>query len=63
LACEPDAAIAGFVQEAYRHHKTIAVTDPAWADALGVVTDGSGVEREPAAFFDALALHRHWDRS
>ena len=63
LACEPDEAIALFVMEADRHHKTLGVTDPAWFDAIGVGPETPGVESEPDAFFAALALHRHWDRT
>ncbi len=63
LACEPDEAIALFVQEAYRHHKTVAVTDAAWVDALGLDPEAPGVEAEPEAFLEALALHRHWART
>jgi catalase len=62
LACEPDAALAAFVQEAYRHHKTVATTDGAWAEALGLDPGAPGVEGAPDGFFSALALHRHWDR-
>ena len=62
LACEPDEATAAFVQEAYRHHKTVAIADVAWAGLLGVDAAAAGVETQPDAFFDALALHRHWDR-
>ena len=62
LACEPDEAIAAFVQEAYRHHKTVAVTDPAWAVLLGVDPEAAGVTSEPEGFFAGLALHRHWER-
>ncbi len=63
LACQPDEATGAFVQEAYRHHKTVACTDPAWTASLGIDPESAGVEAEPEAFFDALALHRHWDRT
>ncbi|WP_426574565.1 catalase [Aquihabitans sp. McL0605] len=62
LACEPDEGTGMFVQEAYRHHKTIAVTDPAWAEPLGIDASAAGVSTGPDDFFDQLALHRHWDR-
>ncbi|MCU1371392.1 MAG: katE [Ilumatobacteraceae bacterium] len=62
LACEPDEAIAAFVQEAFRHHKTVAVTDPAWGEGIGVDPEAEGVEVSPDPFFAALALHRHWNR-
>ena len=62
LACEPDEAIAAFVQEAYRHHKTVGSAESAWADAIGVDPEAPGVTEAPDPFFEALALHRHWDR-
>jgi catalase len=63
LACEPDESIAAFVQEAYRHHKAIGLTDPNWRSAVGINGDAEGVEADPEPFFAALALHRHWNRS
>ena len=62
LAAAPDEAMATFVQEAYRHHKTVAFLDESDADSIGVDPSSAGVEAKPDAFFDALALHRHWDR-
>ncbi len=62
LAAEADEALALFVQEAYRHHKTIGFVDAADPAALGIDTEAAGVADSPGAFFDALARHRHWDR-
>ena len=62
LAATPDEAMALFVQEAYRHHKTIGMVDGADGDALGITADAPGVEDSPGPFFDALARHRHWAR-
>jgi len=62
LAAEPDEAMARFVQEAFRHHKTIAATKPDFAEASGIGPSEAGVAVKPAEFFDALAAHRHWDR-
>ncbi len=62
LAAPADEAMAMFVQEAYRHHKTVGLADPAAGDAIGIDPDGPGVSESPASFFDDLALHRHWDR-
>jgi catalase len=62
LATEPDEAMARFVQEAYRHHKTIGLVDPSWAGPVGVDPTADGVEAGPAEFLEALALHRHWNR-
>jgi len=62
LAAEADEALALFVQEAYRHHKTIGFVDAADPAALGIDTEGAGVADSPDAFFSALARHRHWDR-
>ncbi len=62
LATDPDEAGALFVQEAYRHHKTIALVDEAQQDATGIGLEADGVTRTPEDFFEALALHRHWDR-
>ncbi len=61
LAAEPDDAMGVFVQEAYRHHKTVSLS-PANSAVLGIDVAEAGVETDPEAFFDALALHRHWDR-
>ena len=62
LAATPDDAMALFVQEAYRHHKTIGLVDGSDGDALGIAPGGPGVADSPTTFFDALARHRHWDR-
>jgi catalase len=64
-------AVVTYVQEAYRHHKTIG----AWGDgvdvlaAAGVGTDEAGIEvgdRATKAFARALigglSVHRHWAR-
>jgi catalase len=58
LAAPPDETFALFVQEAYRHHKAIAIADDKAVAALGL----DGVACEPTGFFDVLALHRDWDR-
>ena len=58
----PDAATAVFVQEAFRHHKTIAVIDQSWLAELGIDSDVAGVTISPDDFFTALAEHRHWAR-
>ena len=62
LAADPDEAMAVFVQEAYRHHKTVGLVDVAYSAATGIDTGEVGVEAEPTAYFEALAFHRHWDR-
>ena len=62
LAAAPDAATAAFVQEAFRHHKTIAILDGEWFSALGIEPEQDGVTDRAGEFFDALALHRHWSR-
>ncbi len=63
LAAPPDEAVAVFVQEAYRHHKTVALTDRAYATATGIDPAAPGVTADPDDFLDALALHRHWTRT
>ena len=62
LAAAPDAATAVFVQEAFRHHKTVAILDDDWAAAVGIDPDQDGVTAGADAFFEALAQHRHWSR-
>ncbi|CAN5504536.1 catalase [soil metagenome] len=62
LAADPEQAMAVFTQEAFRHHKTVAILRPAKAEAIGIESELSGVEKEPDGFFAALAMHRHWDR-
>ncbi len=62
LAAEPDETTALFVQEAYRHHKTLAILDVPWAASLGMSFEEPGVTDTHDAFFEDLALHRHWDR-
>jgi catalase len=62
LLAEPDEAMAMFVQEAYRHHKTVGLAPGSGAAVAGVDADSAGVATGPAEFFDALALHRHWAR-
>jgi len=62
LAGDPDEAMAVFVQEAYRHHKTVALTDSVFAAALGIDAGSSGVVTTADNFVEALAGHRHWDR-
>jgi catalase len=62
LATAPDPTLGVFVQEAYRHHKTVALLDPAWSEPLGIDPGASGVAGSAEEFFAALALHRHWER-
>jgi len=62
LAGEPDEAMAAFVQEAYRHHKTVAMTNPAFGAALGIDPASPGVVKTTEEFVEALSAHRHWDR-
>ena len=62
LATEPDPTLGVFVQEMYRHHKTLAFLDTAWAEAVGLEVSAQGVTNSPRDFFEALALHRHWGR-
>ncbi len=62
LATDPDEAGALFVQEAYRHHKTVALLDESQQAATGIGLDADGVVSTPEEFFEAMALHRHWDR-
>jgi catalase len=62
LAADPDEAMGMFVQEAYRHHKTVSILAPADGAALGIDSADAGVEADPDAFFAALGLHRHWER-
>ncbi len=62
LATPPDETAANFVQEAFRHHKTIGLTDSAMVDALGLPANASGVCLTPEDFFAALGEHRHWNR-
>ncbi|MBA2607502.1 MAG: catalase [Actinobacteria bacterium] len=62
LATEPDEVTTTFVQEAFRHHKTIGVADSAMAEALNLPVNAAGVTLTPADFFEALGRHRHWNR-
>lgn len=62
LAAAPDEAIAAFVQEAFRHHKPVALVDAGALDLVGIPAGAAGVSDAPEAFFDDLALHRHWAR-
>jgi len=61
-AGDPDEAMRVFVQEAYRHHKTVALTDSVFAATLGIDAGSSGVVTTADNFVEALAGHRHWDR-
>jgi catalase len=67
-----ERAALTYVQEAFRHHKTIG----AWGDGAGVLdtagvpTEGPGVEIAPRvtkalarALVAALGRHRHWERA
>jgi hypothetical protein len=62
LAAPADAGLATFVQEAYRHHKTVALLEPGTPDELGIDPGAEGVTDDAGAFFEALTLHRHWER-
>ena len=62
LAADPDEAMGLFVQEAYRHHKTIGLVGPGATADLGIATDAEGVAGDPEEFFGQLANHRHWNR-
>ncbi len=62
LAAEAHEGMALFVQEAYRHHKTIGAVDDDLLAPLGVELDAPGVEFDPATFMAAMGWHRHWDR-
>ncbi len=61
-----------FLQEAYRHHKTIG----AWGtgidtlQAFGIVPGDPGIlsastadDAFTAAFLEAMGWHRHWERA
>jgi catalase len=73
LATNPDAV--RFVREAFKHYKAIATSDEATTflvtalrdvtdptKAPGVVT-GADAHNVADAFVEALARHRHWDRT
>jgi len=62
LAAAPDEAMGAFVQEAFRHHKTIGLSADGSDADLGIDSSDPGVAGDSSAFFDALAHHRHWDR-
>ena len=49
LLAEPDEAMALFVQEAYRHHKTVALVADGADSALGIVADAPGSPRRRTA--------------
>ena len=59
-ATDPDEASAAFVQEAFRHHKTVGLVGR--VQVAGVEPGGDGVAADPSGFFEALAMHRHWGR-
>jgi catalase len=60
VATDPDEASAAFVQEAFRHHKTVGLVGR--VQVAGVEPGGDGVAADPSGFFEALAMHRHWGR-
>lgn len=62
LAAEAHEGLTMFVQEAYRHHKTVGAIDEAMLGPLGVAQSAPGVESDPATFMVAMGWHRHWDR-
>ena len=51
-----------FVQEAYRHHKTVGAIEAEALDPLGIPAGADGVEEDPPTFMVAMGWHRHWDR-
>jgi len=66
-----DPKLTMIVQEAYRHHKTLAArgsgVDALAAAAIdvetaGVVTGGRAVKGFIDKLIDALGWHRHWER-
>jgi catalase len=77
-ALRPLAAANQFLQDIYRHGKTLATVDNCapWLDAMGIDPDhtagsGAGIfiaegDRQSASLVDsfvrAVAGHRHWDR-
>ncbi|MDP1795376.1 MAG: catalase [Acidimicrobiales bacterium] len=62
LATAPDEVATAFVQEMFRHHKTIGLTDGLAAEAVGLPVNAAGVAATPEDFFAALGEHRHWNR-
>jgi catalase len=62
LATAPDESAAMFVQEMFRHHKTVGFADGLAADAVGLPVNAAGVTTTPEEFFAALGEHRHWNR-
>jgi catalase len=62
LTTSPDETATLFVQEMFRHHKTIGFADGLGADAVGLPVNAAGVTTSPEDFFAALGLHRHWNR-
>ncbi len=62
LASGPDELAAVFVQEMFRHHKTIGLADGLVAEDVGLPVDAAGVTTSPEDFFSALGDHRHWNR-
>ena len=62
LATTPDQVAGAFVQEMFRHHKAIGLTDGLTADAVGLPVNAVGVTTSPEDFFVALGKHRHWNR-
>ncbi len=62
VATEAHEGIALFVQEAYRHHKTVGAAGDGDLVACSIDPSAPGVTDDPGAFLDAMALHRHWDR-
>ena len=62
LATAPDEAATMFVQEMFRHHKTIGLADGLLAETVGLPVNAAGVTATPDDFFAALGEHRHWNR-
>ena len=62
LASSAHEGSALFVQEAYRHHKTVGAIEAEALDPLGIPAGADGVEEDPPTFMVAMGWHRHWDR-
>jgi catalase len=65
-ALKADARAIHFVDEAFKHCKTIGATaegaELLRASRAGVADEGVIVNKDAHAFIKAMALHRHWGR-